>query len=154
MYKESVMAAKSILLVEDNPDNIELTLRAFRKSNTRHEVIVAHDGTEALDYVFGRGVYAGRDLNDMPAIILLDLQLPTINGFEVLRQVRTDERTKLLPVVILTTSGEREDIVRSYALGANSYVCKPVDFKQFIDLIQQLVSYWLILNENPTGWGI
>jgi two-component system response regulator len=138
-----------ILLVEDNPDDEALTLRAFKKSNLKNEVVVAHDGREALDYLFGMGIYAGRDMSIMPHIILLDLKLPKVDGLEVLEQMRADERTKLLPVVILTSSKEQEDLVRSYSLGANSYIRKPVDFNQFVQAVQQLGLYWLVLNELP-----
>lgn len=120
-----------ILLVEDNPDDVELTLRSLRKNNISNEVIVARDGVEALDCLFGTGAYAGRDLSAMPAVILLDLKLPKVDGLEVLRRLRADERTKLLPVVMLTSSKEEKDMVSSYSLGANSYVRKPVDFTPF-----------------------
>lgn len=139
----------TILLVEDNPDDEKLTLRAFKKSNIKNEVVIARDGAEALDYLFGIGSYAGRDLSVMPHLILLDLKLPKIDGLEVLRQLRADPRTKLLPVVILTSSKEQEDMVRGYSLGANSYVRKPIDFNQFIEAMQQLGMYWLVLNEFP-----
>jgi two-component system response regulator len=138
-----------ILLVEDNPDDELLTLRAFRKSNLGNEVIVARDGAEALDYLFGTGAYAGRDPNDLPHMMLLDLKLPKIDGLEVLRRIRADARTRLLPVVILTTSQEQEDMIKSYSLGANSYIRKPVDFNQFVAAIQQLGMYWLVLNQTP-----
>lgn len=136
-----------ILLVEDNADDEMLTLRALKKNNIRNEVIVARDGSEALDYLFGTGVHAGRDLNVMPQIILLDLKLPKVDGFEVLNRVRTSEKTKLLPVVILTTSNEDQDRIRGYGLGANSFVRKPVEFEKFIEAVRQLGLYWLILNE-------
>lgn len=138
-----------ILLVEDNPDDEALTLRAFTKSNLKNEVIVARDGVEALDFLFATGAYADRDINLLPQLILLDLKLPKIEGLEVLRQIRADERTKLLPVVILTSSKEQEDLIRSYSLGANSYIRKPVDFTQFVEAVQQLGLYWLVLNELP-----
>jgi len=138
-----------ILLVEDNPDDEALTLRAFRKSNLGNEVVVVRDGSEALDYLFATGSYAGRDANDTPHLILLDLKLPKIDGLEVLERLRADERTSLLPVVVLTSSKEQEDLVRSYALGANSYIRKPVDFNQFVQAVQQLGLYWLVLNEFP-----
>jgi two-component system, response regulator len=137
------MSDKLILLVEDNPDDVELTLRAFRKNNIKNEVIVARDGAEALDYFFGGGTKV------MPAVILLDLKLPKVDGLEVLRRLRADDRTKLLPVVILTSSKEEQDIVNGYSLGANSYVQKPVDFVQFIEAAQKLGLYWLLLNEPP-----
>jgi two-component system response regulator len=138
-----------ILLVEDNADDEELMLRALRKSNVLNEIIVARDGVEALDYLFGEGSYAGRDLRIMPQVILLDLKLPKIDGLEVLRRLRADPRTDLLPVVILTSSNEEQDRIAGYGLGANSYVRKPVDFNQFIDSARQLGLYWLIINEAP-----
>jgi two-component system, response regulator len=138
-----------ILLVEDNPDDEALTLRAFKKSNLRNEVIVVRDGEEAVNYLFGNGEFEGRDMNVMPHLILLDLKLPKIDGLEVLRRLRADPRTKLLPVVILTSSKEQEDLINGYSLGANSYVRKPIDFNEFISAIQQLGLYWLILNEFP-----
>jgi len=141
------MENKAILLVEDNADDELLTLRALKKNNIRNEVIVARDGSEALDYLFGTGVHAGRDLSVMPQIILLDLKLPKVDGFEVLDRVRASELTKLLPVVILTTSNEDQDRIRGYGLGANSFVRKPVEFEKFIDAVRQLGLYWLILNE-------
>ncbi len=143
------MAKKLILLVEDNPDDVALTIRAFSKSNLSNEVVVARDGVEALDFLFGTGAYEGRDLNIMPEVVLLDLKLPKVDGLEVLQRLRADPRTKLLPVVILTTSREQEDLIQSYAWGANSYIRKPVDFLQFMDAILQLGLYWLILNETP-----
>jgi CheY-like chemotaxis protein len=135
--------------VEDNPDDEELTLLAFEQSRITNEVVVAHDGVEALDYLFGTGMYASRDLSVMPALILLDLQLPRINGLEVLQRLRANNRTKFLPVVILTTSNEQQDLMNSYSLGCNSYIRKPVDFQQFMTAVQQLGMYWLILNELP-----
>jgi len=138
-----------ILLVEDNPDDVELTLRAFKNGNIRNEVVVARDGAEALDYLFGTGTYAGRDADIMPAVILLDLRLPKIDGLEVLRRMRGDERTKLLPVVILTSSKEEKDLINGYKLGANSYIRKPVDFVQFSEAVRHLGLYWLIINEPP-----
>ena len=145
------MKGKTILLVEDNPDDIELTIRAFRKSNITNEIVLAHDGSEALDYLFGQGEWAGRDLGIMPTLILLDLKMPKVDGLEVLRRMRANERTKLLPVVILTTSKEEQDIIDGYALGANSYVRKPVDFNQFVEAVRQLGLYWFILNEPLPG---
>ena len=138
-----------ILLVEDNPDDEALTLRALKKNNIKNEVIVARDGVEALDFLFGTGSYAGRDVHRVPEIILLDLKLPKVDGLEVLRKIRENEYTRLLPVVILTTSSEEHDRLLSYDLGANSYVRKPVDFQQFIEAVGQLGLYWLILNERP-----
>lgn len=145
----NVIKPPRILLVEDNPDDEELTLLAFKKSKLSNEIVVARDGVEALDYLFGTGDYAGRDLSDMPKLILLDLKLPKLDGIEVLERIRRDERTRLLSVVILTSSREQEDLVNSYALGANSYIRKPVDFNQFIEAVQQLGLYWLVLNERP-----
>jgi two-component system, response regulator len=141
------MKDKVILLVEDNADDEVLTLRALKKNNIRNEVVIARDGSEALDYLFGTGIHAGRDLSVMPQIILLDLKLPKVDGFEVLNRVRTSETTKLLPVVILTTSNEDQDRIRGYGLGANSFVRKPVEFEKFIEAVRQLGLYWLILNE-------
>lgn len=143
------MSTKQILLVEDEPNDVKLTLRALRKGNILNEVIVVCDGVEALDYLFGTGRYAGRDLTVMPVVILLDLKLPKIDGLEVLQRLRADERTKLLPVVILTSSKEEQDIINGYRLGANSYIRKPVDFIQFSKAVQQLGLYWLLLNEPP-----
>lgn len=145
------MNDKVILLVEDDPDDVELTLRALSKNNITNEVQLARDGAEALDYLFGAGAYAGRDTSLMPTIILLDLKLPKIDGFEVLRRLRADNRTKLLPVVILTSSKEEQDIVNGYSRGANSYVRKPVDFARFSEAVRQLGLYWLLLNESPVG---
>src|SRR6266568_725354 len=143
------MDDKVILLVEDNPDDEALTLRALKKNNIKNEVWVAHDGVEALDFLFGTGPHAGRDLHAVPELILLDLKLPKIDGLEVLRRIRENEQTRLLPVVVLTTSSEEQDRLRSYDLGANSYVRKPVNFQQFIEAVGQLGLYWLILNEQP-----
>jgi two-component system, response regulator len=138
-----------ILLVEDNADDAELTLRAFRKSKILNEIVVVTDGVEALDYVFAAGTYAGRSLETNPAVILLDLKLPKIGGLEVLRRLRADERTRRIPVVVLTSSNEERDILSSYDLGANSFVRKPVDFAQFVEAAQQLGMYWLVMNEPP-----
>lgn len=143
------MSEKTVLLVEDNPDDVELTLRAFKKNHLLNEVVVAQDGAEALDYLFGSGAYAGRDPNRLPQFVLLDLKLPRVDGLEVLRRIRADERTHFLPVVILTTSREEQDLIESYKLGANSYIRKPVDFTQFSDSVRQLGLYWLVLNEAP-----
>lgn len=141
------MAHNIILLVEDNPDDEALTLRALKKNNIMNEVVVAHDGVEALDYLFGTGQYEGRDLRSMPQVILLDLKLPRVDGLEVLRQLRNNEATKLLPVVVLTTSTEEKDRIASYGLGANSYVRKPIDFTEFVDAVRNLGLYWLVLNQ-------
>jgi two-component system response regulator len=141
------MEDKVILLVEDNADDEVLTLRALKKNNIRNQVVVARDGSEALDYLFAAGIHAGRDLRVMPQIILLDLKLAKVDGFEVLNRVRSNECTKLLPVVILTTSNEDQDRMRGYGLGANSFVRKPVEFDKFIEAVRQLGLYWLILNE-------
>ncbi len=138
---------RPILLVEDNPDDEALTLRAFAKNKIGNPVVVARDGVEALDYLFGTGSHAGRDLRVMPAVVLLDLKLPRVDGLEVLRRVRADVRTALLPVVVLTTSKEQQDIHEAYSLGANSYIRKPVDFERFIYAVGQLGLYWLSLNE-------
>ena len=138
-----------ILLVEDNPDDELLALRALKKNDVRNEVVVAHDGVEALDYLFASGPYSGRDTSAMPQLILLDLKLPKVDGLEVLKRLRADERTRLLPVVILTSSKERKDMLDGYGLGANSYVRKPVNFEQFVTAIEQLKLYWLVLNEAP-----
>jgi len=147
------MRQSYILHVEDNPDDVELTLLAFKNSHIQNEVVVVRDGAGALDYLFGTGAYAGRDIDIMPAVTLLDLNLPKINGLEVLRRIRGDERTKLLPVIILTSSKEEQDLISSYKLGANSYIRKPVDFVQFSEAIRLLGLYWLILNEPPPGPG-
>jgi two-component system response regulator len=143
----TTVADKVILLVEDNRDDSDLTLRALKKNKIINEVILARDGAEALDYLFGRGAYAGRDPCDTPQVILLDLNLPKVSGLETLRCLRADERTKLAPVVILTSSKEEKDLMNGYSLGANSYIRKPVDFVQFSEAVRQLGLYWLLLNE-------
>jgi CheY-like chemotaxis protein len=140
---------KTILLVEDNPDDAALTRRVLQKHSVANKVVEAHDGVEALDYLFGTGAHAGRDLREQPHLVLLDLKLPKVDGLDVLRRVRNDPRTRLQPVVILTSSKEEKDIVAGYALGANSYVCKPVDFTEFSETIRQLGLYWLLFNESP-----
>lgn len=141
------METKVILVVEDNPRDEALTLRALKKCNILNEVVVVRDGVEALDYLFGTGAYAGRDMQVMPQIILLDLKLPKVDGLQVLQKVRADERTKRLAVVMFTSSSEEEDLINSYNLGANSYVRKPVDFGQFVEATRQLGLYWLVLNQ-------
>jgi two-component system response regulator len=147
------MKEKMILLVEDNPDDEALTLRALKKGNIVNHVVVAHDGVEALDFLFGTGIHEGRDTHVMPQLVLLDLKLPKIDGIEVLKQVRADPRTQLLPVVILTSSKEEQDIIKGYGSGANSYIRKPVDFTQFAEAVRQLKLYWLLLNEQPPADG-
>ena len=142
-------ADKVIMLVEDNPDDRDLTLLAFREANILNQVITCNDGEEALEFLFATGAHSGRDTRVMPQVILLDLKLPKVDGLEVLKRMRADHRTKLLPVVILTTSREEKDLVASYCLGANSYVRKPVDFSKFIEASRQLGLYWLVLNEAP-----
>ncbi len=143
------MEDKIILLVEDNADDEKLTLRALKKNNISNDVVVARDGVEALDYLFGTGIHSKRDTSLLPQVVLLDLKLPKIDGLEVLRRLRADERTKLLPVVVLTSSNEEQDRLSGYGFGANSYVRKPVDFNQFTEAVRQLGLYWLVLNEQP-----
>jgi two-component system response regulator len=143
------MKEKSILIVEDNPMDEALTLRALAKHNVRNPVTVARDGAEALDYLFGRGAFAARDVADQPAVILLDLKLPKVDGLEVLKRIRANEGTRLLPVVILTSSKEQRDLVEGYSYGANSYVRKPVEFTELADAVGQLGLYWLLLNQTP-----
>jgi two-component system response regulator len=142
------MKERVILLVEDNADDEALTMRALKKNNITNKIVVARDGVEALDYLFGTGLHAGRDTSVQPELVLLDLKLPRVDGFEVLKKLREDERTKLLAVVILTSSKEQQDVVNGYGLGANSYIRKPVDFQHFVDAVQQLGLYWLVLNER------
>jgi two-component system response regulator len=143
------MKNKTILLVEDNPDDEALTLRALHKNKILNNITVVRDGAEALDYLFCQGVYAGRDPDQTPSVILLDLKLPKVDGLEVLRRLRADNATRLLPVVILTSSKEEHDLIEGYRLGANSYIRKPVDFDQFMEAVRQLGLYWLVLNESP-----
>jgi len=143
------MSDKFILLVEDNPDDVALTLRALKKNNVANEVIVAGDGAEALEYLMATGKYAGRATSDLPEVVLLDLKLPKVGGLEVLRAMRTDPQTRLLPVVILTSSVEEQDVITSYDLGANSYIRKPVNFEQFLEAVRELGLYWLVLNQAP-----
>jgi two-component system response regulator len=143
------MDEKLILLVEDNPDDEALTLRALKKHNIGNKVFVVRDGAEALDFLFCTGAYADRDVNDMPQVTLLDLKLPKVDGLEVLRRLRADKRTRLLPIVILTSSNEEQDMIQGYKNGANSYVRKPVDFTRFLEAVRELGLYWLVLNQAP-----
>jgi two-component system response regulator len=143
----------TILVVEDDPDDEELTLRALKKVNLANDIVVVRDGAEALDYLFADGKYAGRDAGDTPAVVLLDLKLPKVEGMEVLKRIRENGPNRLVPVVILTSSDEQRDLVESYRLGANSYVRKPVDFDQFMKAVEELGLYWLLLNEPPTTRG-
>jgi len=143
------MENSMILVVEDNPDDEALTLRALRKNNIGNQVFVVRDGAEALDFLFCTGAYAERDPRDLPEMILLDLKLPKVDGLEVLRRIRADKRTRLLPIVILTSSNEEQDLIEGYKNGANSYIRKPVDFNQFVEAVRQLSLYWLVLNEAP-----
>ncbi|MBI3284871.1 MAG: response regulator [Burkholderiales bacterium] len=143
------MTDKVILLVEDNPSDVGLTQRAFQKAAISNKLVVAEDGQEALDYLYGTGAHSGRDSNDTPMLILLDLKLPRVDGLEVLRRIRADNRTRRIPVVILTSSGEEQDLASGYDLGTNSYIRKPVDFHQFAEVIKQLGMYWLVINEAP-----
>jgi CheY-like chemotaxis protein len=145
------MSSKTILLIEDNASDVELTRRALGRCHIANDLIVAEDGKEAIDYLWGEGAYAGRDISELPTLTLLDLKLPKVPGLEVLRRVREDPRTRRLPVVILTSSKEEQDITDGYNLGINSYIQKPIDFKQFVHAIEQLGLYWLILNEPPPG---
>jgi CheY-like chemotaxis protein len=139
-----------ILLVEDNPNDVEMTLRALKKHNLANKVHVVKDGAEALDYLFANNSYADRDLTQSPKVVLLDLKLPKVDGLEVLRQIKSDERTKMIPVVVLTSSREERDMIESYKLGVNSYIVKPVDFDKFLDAVGELGLYWLLLNEQPS----
>ena len=143
------MKGKYILLAEDNLDHQKLTMRALRKSNILNDIVTVNDGAEALDFLFGRGPHADRDTSILPMLILLDLKLPKVNGLEVLKEIRAHERTRLVPVVVLTSSKEEQDLLASYRLGANSYIRKPVDFNQFADAIRDVGLYWLVLNESP-----
>ncbi|MBC7527066.1 MAG: response regulator [Chthonomonadaceae bacterium] len=145
------MSTREILLVEDNPDDEELTLRALRKNKVTNPVVVAHDGVEALDYLFGTGEYEGRDTSQLPAVVLLDLKLPRLDGLEVLERVRRNEPTRFLPIVVLTSSREEPDLLKAYSLGANSYIVKPVDFDDFVHAVGQLGLYWILLNEHLPG---
>jgi len=143
------MPEKMILLVEDNPDDEALTMRALKQSKLANDIVVSRDGSEALDFLFGTGAHEGRDVSHMPTVVLLDLKLPKVSGLEVLQRLREDPRTKLIPVVVLTSSSEDEDMMRSYQLGANSYVRKPVIFGKFADAVSQLGLYWMLLNQPP-----
>lgn len=143
------MNSRVILLVEDNPDDEELTLRALKKNSIKNEIVIARDGAEALDYLFCRGEFINRNINDVPQVVLLDLKLPKIDGLGVLKEIRTHEATRHMPVVILTSSREEQDLIRGYNFGANSYIRKPVDFNEFIEAVRQLGLYWLVLNELP-----
>ena len=143
------MKGKTILLIEDDPSDIDLTRRALSKGHILNELVVASDGQEALDYLYGEGTHAGRDTSDLPTLTLLDLKLPKVLGLEVLRRIRTERWTRRIPVVILTSSREEQDLARSYDLGVNSYIRKPVDFEQFVQSVSQLGLYWLVLNEDP-----
>ncbi len=144
---------RTILLVEDNPDDVELTLRALKQYHVRNQIAVVRDGAEALDYLFATGAHSDRDTTTVPAVVILDLKLPKVDGLEVLQRIRADERTKLTPVVILTSSNEERDMVNGYKFGANSYVRKPVDFTQFVEAARQLGLYWLVINEPPPRKG-
>ena len=144
------MEQKNILLVEDNPDDIELARRAFKKVNINNNMVITHDGAETLEYLHGKGKYQGRNIEDLPRIILLDLKMPKVHGLEVLKHVRENQQTKYIPVIILTSSQDKKDVIRSYELGANSYIVKPIDFLKFSEVVQQIVIYWLTLNEQPT----
>jgi CheY-like chemotaxis protein len=147
------MSDRTILLVEDNPDDIELARRALRNNNIGNRLVVAQDGVEALDYLFGTGKYAGRDTHDLPVVVLLDLKLPKVDGLDVLKKLRAENLTKRLPIVILTSSKEEQDLLNGYNFGANSYIRKPVDFSQFTEAVRQLHLYWMVLNEPPPEYG-
>jgi two-component system response regulator len=147
------MMEKTIMLVEDNPDDEELTLRALRKASIANNVFVARDGQEALDFLFGTGQHAGREPLTMPAVVLLDLKLPKLDGIDVLQRMRADPRTRLVPVVVLTSSSEDEDMLRSYQSGANSYVRKPIEFSEFAHAVTQLGMYWMLINQTPPARG-
>jgi two-component system response regulator len=151
MTPATVVDSKCILLVEDNPDDANLALRALRTNRIANQVVHARDGADARDYLFGLGDHAGRDVCDTPQLVLLDLKLPKLDGLEVLRRIRADERTRFIPVVALTSSDEEDDLMRAYGLGANSFIRKPVDFDRFMETIRQLSVYWLVLNEPPPG---
>ncbi len=143
------MNRRIILIVEDNEDDLDLALRAFKLNRVLNDIVVARDGVEALDYLFGTGAHAGRDLSVMPEVVLLDLKMPRLGGLEVLQRIRADERTQYLPVVVLTSSDEEKDLIDSYHYGVNSYIRKPVDFEQFTEAVRQLSLYWMVLNQCP-----
>jgi CheY-like chemotaxis protein len=143
-------APLEILLVEDNPQEAELTIRALRKRTLANHFVHVHDGQEAVDFIFNRGRYKGVEAYEMPKVVLLDLKLPKLDGLEVLRQIRADERTRLMPVVVLTSSRQDRDVIEAYALGANSYIVKPVDFEKFLEVVSNMITYWLVLNELPS----
>jgi two-component system response regulator len=143
------MERKKILIVEDNPDDVELTLLAFKKNNITNEIVVVNDGEKALEYIFCTGRYVSRDPGDLPSVVLLDIKLPKVNGLEVLKKMRSEEQAKLIPVVILTSSKEEQDVINGYKFGCNSYVRKPVKFDEFVEAVRQLGLYWLLLNEAP-----
>jgi len=145
------MEKEIILLVEDNPDDVDLTLRALKKNNIKNQVVVAKDGVEALDYLHGTGLYAGRNVKELPVVVMLDLKLPKISGLEVLKSIRQGDSTRLIPVVILTSSAEQKDVIEGYQLGANSYIRKPVDFEQFVEAVKILGLYWTLWNERPSS---
>ena len=142
------MNNKFVLLIEDNPDDVELTLRAFRRNNIANKIVVLEDGEKAVDFLYGNGEFKDRDISDHPSIILLDLKLPKLDGIEVLRRIKADEVLKLIPVIILTSSREEQDLVNSYSFGANSYIRKPVDFNEFMEVSKQMGMYWLMLNSS------
>ena len=144
------MERKDILLVEDNADDIELAKRAFQKNNIINNIVITRDGSETLDYLYGKGKFKGRDINNIPQLILLDLKMPKVHGLEVLKQIRENELTKYIPVIILTSSQDKKDIIQAYELGANSYIVKPIDFVKFTEVVQQIAMYWLTLNEQPS----
>ncbi len=147
------MEEKIILLVEDNADDEELTIRTLQKNHLKNKIVVVRDGVEALDYLFGTGEFVDRDLSVSPVLIMLDIKLPKLNGLDVLKKIKSDSRTKFIPVVILTSSDEEKDLIESYQLGANSYVRKPVDFSEFQNSVRQLALYWVLLNESPVNFG-
>jgi len=148
------MTERYILLVEDNPDDEELTLLSLRKNNLAHEIVVVRDGVEAIEFLFGNGQYSGRDISRSPTVVLLDLKLPKLDGLGVLKRLRADDRTRTLPVVVLTSSSQDADVIASYNLGANSYVRKPVEFGSFVEAVSSLGLYWVLLNRPPPTHAI